>query len=217
MKKVLLFILLALVVGDVALYLVHSGRLFTEEMRQFSNAHERADAFPFIESVNEYPSSPYLALGRFVGAMTDPRYHEIAEDFYKNRNRWNLFDGLVGASPAYYEPFFFTALGYFLLLTAFGWLQRFWTNASGLSVMTTLARILFVTALAFLYTNWVRNSIDPDSMLHRLAGRTSPFLNQPEGIAAVTALFSAFVLLACLIGTIVAFAGFLGRRVMPRG
>lgn len=216
MKKVLLFILLVLVVGYVAMYLVHSGRLFTKEMHGFSDAREGVNEFPFIESANEYPSSPYLVLGRFIGAMNGSQYYAAADDFYRNRGRWNLFDGLVGVSPAYYDPFFFVALGYFLLLTLFGWLQRFWTNATGLGVLTILARVLFVTVLAFLYTNWVRSSIDPDSTLHYLAGRISQFLIQPQGIATVTALFSAFVLLACLIGTIVAFAGFLGKRAITR-
>jgi hypothetical protein len=217
MKKFILFVLFAGIVSYSAVYLYHSGKLFSDELHELSTDQDTEDDFAFKQLVDRYPYSPFLGIARLGAVNRDTAYIAHLDRFYEAREELRILDAVVGRSPAYYDPFFFAALGYFLLLTFLGGLQRFWADSMGLGMMAILSRILFVTGLAYLYIAWVRQSMDPESVITHLMGRIHPVLNEPLGIMGVTVGLSAIVLSINLILTLVTFLGFLGKRSTRAG
>lgn len=216
MKRFILFVVFAGIVSISAIYIYRSGRLFSESVNKLSEKQDIAAGFVFAELATKYPCSPFWGLARFAVVMKDPQYLTYMDLFFKARTEKNLCDLIVDRSPAYYDPFFFAALGYFLILTYLGGFQRFWAGSMGVGILTIVNRSLFVAGFAFLYILWVRESMNPESVVTHYAEKVHPVLIQASGITAVTVGLSAIMLSINLIVTIVTFLGFWGRRSITK-
>lgn len=211
MKKLLLFIVFALVVAFSTLYLLRSGILFVDGIKNLSGKQNIAAGLAIAELANEYPYSPFMGVARLAAVVKDANYLSYMDMFYQAKPEKDMFQPLMGRSPAHYDPFFFASLGYFLILTFLGLAQRFWAGSMGLGIAALARRDAFAFILGLMYVLWVRGTANAESVVSRFAGGISEWLVSPIGVTGVTVGFSALMILVNLIVTLIALIGFFGK------
>lgn len=210
MKKLILFIIFVAMLASTALYVVRSGNLFKQGIENFEGKQNMAASFAFAELITRYPNSPFVAVARAAMIHRDSANHLYMDLFFETRAKRDMFQSIVGRSPAYYDPYFFYAVAYFLILSLLAVAQRYWAGAKGLSFRALTGRDTFALLLCVLYYFWVRGSLTPDSAVFRLAGSVSPWLNTPVGATAVTFGFSVLMTAVNIVVTLLTLFTFLG-------
>lgn len=210
MKKLILLIVFVSLLAWVAQFLVRSGNLFQEGIQKIEGKQNVGATLAFAELISRYPASPFVAVARAAMIQRDPANLITMDLFYSTRAKRDVFESIVGRSPAYYDPYFFWAVAYFLVISLLATAQRYWAGSKGLSFRSLTSRDTFALLLCVAYYFWVRGSLSVDTGVYRLAGSVSPWLNTPLGSTVVTLGFSAVITLANMIVTLLAAFTFLG-------
>jgi hypothetical protein len=193
MKRLILFLVYIGVLAYSSVYLLRSSQLFMDGIGKFQDEQRFAGGLAFAELISKYPYSPFVALARLQLVHQDPGNLVFMDLFYESRTKKDVFETLIGRTPAYYDPYFFASIAYFLTLSLLALAQRYWAGSMGLSYKSLTARDSFVLVLAVLYFFWVRDALVVDSVVYRLAGSVSPWLNSPLGATVVTLSFSGMM------------------------
>jgi hypothetical protein len=210
MKRLILFLIYVGLIAYSSVYLLRSSQLFMDGIGKFQNEQRLAGGLAFAELISQYPYSPFVALARLHMVHQDPGNLVFMDLFYESRTKKDVFETLIGRTPAYYDPYFFVSIAYFLTLSLLALAQRYWTGSMGLSYRGMTARDSFVLMMAVLYYFWVRDALQVDSAVYRLAGSVSPWLNSPMGATLVTAAFSGLMTVLNVLVSVWTFVTFFG-------
>ncbi|MCG8527178.1 MAG: hypothetical protein MI748_12410 [Opitutales bacterium] len=212
MKKLLLFMLFIATVGYSGFYVFNSYGVFRRGVDLMSESKKLESGLAFVELVENYPYSPFLAASRLLVVAKDANYLNFLDLYYRAKGEKDHFESLMQRTPAYYDPYFFALIGYYLVITFIGVLQRFWVRSYGLKIKSIISRILFLVSMVFGYVVWVRDIWNPYSGLSQTVSPYLGTLNNPFGVTLFTVVCSALMTLVSFIATIIVVFGFFGKR-----
>ncbi len=210
MKKLILFIVFLGILAYSSLYVFRSGMLFLDGISNFQEKQNVAAGLSFAELITKYRYSPFVGVARLYMVHKDPANLTYMDLYYGTKQKKDVFETVIGLSPAYYDPYFFASIIFFLLMSMLAIAQRYWAGALGLSFKGLMRRDTFAALLCVFYFFWVRAAYTPDSALYRLAGSVSAWLNTVAGATVVTASFSLLMTLVNIFVTLLTLFTFLG-------
>jgi len=210
MKKLIVFLVFLGVLAFSALYLFRSGTLFKDGIENFQGKQNVAAGLSFAELITKYPYSPFVAVARVYMVHKDPANLTYIDLYFQTKQEKDIFETIVGRTPAYYDPYFFMSVVYFLVMSMIGVAQRYWAGSLGLSFKGLMTRDSFALIMLVTYFFWVRGAYIADSPVYRLAGSVSQWLNTVEGATVVTVCFSAIMTVVNIFITLLTLFTFLG-------
>jgi len=210
MKKLTLFLVYLGILIVSTFYLYRSGTLFLKGIQNFQEKQNIAAGLSFAELLTQYTYSPFVGVAKVYMVYRDPTKLLMLDMYYQTQQKKDVFSVIVGVTPAYYDPYFFASVVFFLLMSMLGVAQRYWAGSLGLSFKGLTGRDTFAFLLCVLYFFWVRGAYTPDTVVYRLAGSVNSWFNSGVGAAAVTAGFSALMTVVNLIVVCITLFTFLG-------
>ena len=210
MKKLVLFLVFLGVIAVSSLYLFRSGTLFMDGIKNFQGKQNVAAGLSFAELITKYPYSPFVAVARVYMVHKDPTNLTYIDMYFQTKQKKDIFEAIVGRSPAYYDPYYFMSVVFFLVMSMIGVAQRYWAGSLGLSFKGLMTRDSFALFMLVTYFFWVRGAYMIDSPVYRLAGSVSSWLNTVEGATAVTVSFSVIMTVVNIFIILLTLFTFLG-------
>ncbi len=211
MKKLTLFLVFLAMLAYCSLYLYRSGILFKEGIQNFQGKQNVAAGLSFAELITVYPYSPFVGVARLYMVYKDPANLGYMDLYYQTKSEKDIFETVLARTPAYYDPYFFASILYFLLISMVAVAQRYWAGSMGLSFTGLTRRDSFALFICVAYYFWVRGAYTPDTIVFRLAGSVSPWLNSVVGATLMTAGFSILMTAVNLLVSLMIPFTFLGN------